>query len=152
MLQEAAQRLHADFDRLDMFVTVAIGLVNPRERTLCVANAGHCPIALHLPRRQDLLIEPTALPLGLESQPVIAQQVLSLTEGSHILGFTDGFLDPRSKDHFTSPQALLAWMQALPLNEMDAEAFKGALLAYLSPSQSASADDVTFVNLHLQTA
>ncbi len=148
MLQEVAQRLHADLERLEMFVTVAIGLVDPKEKLLCVANAGHCPVAVHVPRRQDMLIEPSALPLGLEAQPVIGQRVISLTEGSHILAYTDGFLDSRSERHFTSPDQVLAWMQKQPLSSLDADGFKGALKQELDISAGDAADDITFVNLH----
>lgn len=152
MLQEAAQRLHDDFERLEMFVTVAIGLVDPKDKVLCVANAGHCPVAVHVPRRQDILIEPSALPLGLEAAPTIGQQVISLTEGAHILAFTDGLLDPRSERHFESPDEVLQWMQREPLADLDAESFKDSLREELNASQGGAADDVTFVNLHLPTS
>lgn len=152
MLQEAANRLFADFERLEMFVTVAIGLIDPAKRTLCVANAGHCPVVVHVPLREDVLIEPSALPLGLEPDPVIKQEVIPLTAGAHVLGFTDGLLDPRFENHFTAPADILEWIQGLDLARLDAEGLKSALLERLPPSEAPTADDITFINFHFLTS
>lgn len=147
MLEHAGKLLFDDLDRLEMFVTVVIGLVDPERGVVEIANAGHCPVLLAGPDGEVRSAPPLSVPLGLEPVPEISQSSFPLDEGTCLLAFTDGLIDPRAAQNFESPEAVAGWLKANTTNGPTAAEVKEALLDRLQAAAGAAllADDQTFL-------
>ena len=147
MLKHAGGLLFDDLDRLEMFVTVVIGLVDPERGVVEIANAGHCPVLLAGADGVILSAEPLGVPIGLEPDPEITQSSFPMAEGSCLLAFTDGLIDPRASRNFESPEAVAEWLKANAANGPTAEEVKEALLDRLRDDSDAAplSDDQTFL-------
>lgn len=78
------------------FTTCVVGLLDPQERTLCVASAGHLPPLLISPDGEALFVElDGGLPLGVGGGRFAEEQV-DLAAGSTLLLYTDGLVEGRS--------------------------------------------------------
>jgi sigma-B regulation protein RsbU (phosphoserine phosphatase) len=147
MLKHAGGLLFDDLDRLEMFVTVVIGLVDPERGMVEIANAGHCPVLLAGPDGVIHSAEPHGVPIGLEPDPEIKQSSFPMAEGSCLLAFTDGLIDPRASRNFDSPEAVAEWLKANTVNGPTAKEVKEALLDRLrdDADEALLSDDQTFL-------
>jgi serine phosphatase RsbU (regulator of sigma subunit)/anti-sigma regulatory factor (Ser/Thr protein kinase) len=151
VMKMAAGLLFDDLDRLEMFVTVAVGIVDIPRGEVRIANAGHCPVLVSLADGTVVSCEPTMPPLGLEKAPVCAESTVPFGPGSRLLAYSDGLIDPRDeRTPFHTPDAVGAWMAAAAGQHFTAEALKDALLKRIGcfPSQGPSpcqVDDQTIL-------
>jgi sigma-B regulation protein RsbU (phosphoserine phosphatase) len=74
------------------FVTLIYGVLDPRERTLTVANAGHLPPMLVSGSKASVINTETGLPLGL-ALGAFSQTKVALPIGAKVLFYTDGITE-----------------------------------------------------------
>ncbi len=150
-MERAARLLFDDLDRLEMFVTVAVGVIDIHRGIVRIANAGHCPVLVALPDGSVIGVEPSMPPLGLEKTPSCSEQEVSLSAGAKILAYSDGLVDPRDqRSPFTHPSEVSAWFATTARDSTSAESLKTKLLHRIGSSPSAGpspsqADDQTFL-------
>jgi serine phosphatase RsbU (regulator of sigma subunit)/anti-sigma regulatory factor (Ser/Thr protein kinase) len=150
-MERAARLLFGDLDRLEMFVTAAVGVVDLHQGVVRLANAGHCPVLVALPDGTVVSAEPSIAPLGLEKSPLCSETTVPFPPGARLLIYSDGLVDPRDlRSPFPSPDEAGAWLALAAQGRPTAEALKAALLARIGciPSQgptAAQADDQTFL-------
>ncbi|MBI1190406.1 MAG: SpoIIE family protein phosphatase [Tepidisphaera sp.] len=80
------------------FVTAFYGVLDPANRTLTYANAGHPPPRIYLPGVAAPLDGDAGLPLGVMDGERYALNEVALMPGSQLLLFTDGITEAFSKD------------------------------------------------------
>jgi serine phosphatase RsbU (regulator of sigma subunit)/anti-sigma regulatory factor (Ser/Thr protein kinase) len=151
LLERAARLLYDDFEHLEMFVTIAVGMVDTSRSLIRVANLGHCPVLICSPDGTLTSAEPESPPLGLESAPHYSETTVPLLPGTRILAYTDGLTDPRdSRTHFETPEEVADWFAEIVHTGASPAAIKTALLDRLG-SNTATAptallvDDQTFL-------
>ena len=104
IMKRAAGLLFEDLDWLEMFVTVAIGVVDLTRSEVRIANAGHCPVVVAQPDGSVKGCEPTMAPLGLERLPECLEITVPFGPGARLFAYSDGLVDPRDKrSPFESP-------------------------------------------------
>ncbi|MCF7732349.1 MAG: SpoIIE family protein phosphatase [Akkermansiaceae bacterium] len=151
LLERAARLLYADFEHLEMFVTIAVGMVDTKRSLIRVSNLGHCPVLICSPDGILTSAEPEKPPLGLEEDPHYSETSVPLVPGTRILAYTDGLTDPRDhRTHFETPEDVARWFGEIVRTGASAAAIKSALLDRLgsdSPTANASplVDDQTFL-------
>jgi sigma-B regulation protein RsbU (phosphoserine phosphatase) len=147
LLEKVARRMSDDLDRLEMFVTVAVGVIDVPSGVIRIANAGHCLVAV---ATNGTLTEagPDNPPVGIERAPTYPEHVIPLTPGTHLLAFTDGLVDPRGgRPRFESESEVAAWLASSDVTGVSA--LKSSLLERLGYHATAAplADDQTFLLL-----
>jgi serine phosphatase RsbU (regulator of sigma subunit) len=141
------------FDELsgvDMFITVQLAALEPRERRLTVASVGHCPLLLWNNDSGTDLISPEGVPLGIMPEAVFVETVVLLQPGAALLLYTDGVTDVRNREgHFFTQQRLEDWLYRNMRAKLTALQLKEKLLQELAVFQSSAAagDDQTFIIL-----
>ncbi len=79
------------------FTTCVVGLLDPRERTVCLSSAGHLPPLLVTRRGEASLLElDPGLPLGVGGATFVDLK-LELEPGSTLLLYTDGLVEGRAQ-------------------------------------------------------
>jgi anti-sigma regulatory factor (Ser/Thr protein kinase) len=146
----AASQLFDDFDRLEMFVTVAVGFVDNRSRLIRIANAGHCPVIVADAAGNLVEVMPSHPPIGILRSPDFDETGIPITTGTRILAYTDGLTDPRnSRPSFPEPADVSAWMAETCRSQPSAADIREQLLQRLAsssaPDAPALADDQTFL-------
>lgn len=147
LLEKTAFQISEDLERLEMFVTVAVGCIDVVAKEIRIASAGHCPIAVVA---GGILTEvrPENPPVGIERAPTYPEHVIQLTPGTRLLAFTDGLVDPRGeRPRFGSESDVAAWLAAAGASGVSI--LKSSLLERLGQHASAAplADDQTFLLL-----
>ena len=151
LLERAARLLYDDFEHLEMFVTIAVGMVDTKRSLIRVTNLGHCPVLICSPDGTLTSAGPEKPPLGLEETPIYNETTVPLVPGTRILAYTDGLTDPRDlRTHFETPEDVARWFGEIVRTGASAAAIKSALLDRLgsdSPTTNASplVDDQTFL-------
>jgi sigma-B regulation protein RsbU (phosphoserine phosphatase) len=151
LLERAARLLYGDFEHLEMFVTIAVGMIDTKRSLIQVANLGHCPVLICSPDGTLTSAEAETPPLGLEQAPHYTETTVPLVPGTRILAYTDGLTDPRDlRTHFETPEDVAQWFGEIVRTGASAAAIKSALLDRLgSNSAIANAsplvDDQTFL-------
>ncbi len=148
----AASQLYDDFDRLEMFVTVAVGFVDNRSRLIRIANAGHCPVIVADASGNLVEVMPSHPPIGILRSPDFDETGIPITKGTRILAYTDGLTDPRnSRPSFSEPSDVSSWMADICRSQPSAADIREQLLKRLAsssaPDAPALADDQTFLVL-----
>ncbi|MFN9511434.1 MAG: SpoIIE family protein phosphatase [Akkermansiaceae bacterium] len=149
VLELMARQLTGDLERLEMFVTVVVGVIDTVDGVIRIANAGHCPVIVTNPEGH-MMIGPENPPLGIEAAPTYPERVIPLVRGTRLLAFTDGLIDPRNKRRsFSCEDELTSWFATACEKRTDISDLKSALLSHLEYGSSADlmADDQTFVLL-----
>ena len=146
----AASQLFDDFDRLEMFVTVAVGFVDNRSRIIRIANAGHCPVIVADAAGNFVEVMPSHPPIGILRSPDFDETSIPITKGTRILAYTDGLTDPRnSRPSFPEPADVSAWMAETCRSHPSAADIREQLLQRIAsssaPDAPALADDQTFL-------
>jgi len=149
-LEAVVERVHRELLQAsdDMhFVTLFIGVLDPRLHRLTYVNAGHNPPILlgndAAPRR----LTPTGLPLGLIPGAVYRSAEVDLPPAALLCIHTDGIPEAALGEDFYEDERLIATLdrtRAEPV-EAIAEAIVGDLRAFLG--EAPLDDDVTFLLL-----
>lgn len=148
LLDRVAQQMFEDLERLEIFVTIAVGIVDVEESFIRVASAGHCPVIIAEPGGGFSEACPEQAPLGLEKHPAFAEFEIPLRQGMRILAYTDGLTDPRNqRPSFDTQPAVADWFAATAATSPHINDLKTALLARLGHSTDPHtlADDQTFL-------
>jgi len=148
LLERVALQTHDDLEKLEMFVTIAVGIVDVPERVIRVANAGHCPVVIYQPEGEFTEVCPERPPIGLEKNPVFTEYEIPLQQGMRILGYTDGLVDPRNqRPTFETQSDVADWFAAASASGPRVSALKSALLESLGHNTDPNtlADDQTFL-------
>jgi hypothetical protein len=95
------------------FGTVVLALLDPRERTLTYACAGHPPPVVLAPERVDPILAAASPPIGAGLATGRRQTALWLPGGALVCLFTDGLVDARAGDGLFGPARLARAMAAL---------------------------------------
>jgi sigma-B regulation protein RsbU (phosphoserine phosphatase) len=100
-LEEAVRHtnrvLYPDFTNTNMFATLMLGMLRPRERTFTYLNCGHCESLLW--RRASGEIESLSgdgLPLGILDEFESAERTVYLEPGDVLVTYSDGFSEAKS--------------------------------------------------------
>ena len=148
LLDRVAMQMHEDLERLEMFVTIAVGMVDVQEGVIRVASAGHCPVVISQLGGRFTEACPEQPPLGLEKNPSFTEYEIPLQKGMRILGYTDGLIDPRNqRPRFESEAHVADWFAAAAAGAPHVSALKSTLLERLGHSTDPNtlADDQTFL-------
>lgn len=156
ILTRLAQRMHADLSRLEMFVTLAVGVVDHKAGEIRIANAGHCPVLVAGPVGLRGFAEPESPPIGLLPDPEYRETVVPIAPGTRVLAFTDGLTDPRgTRPHFASAVEVAEWFAETARAGGSAAILRDALaarLAGLPGDTTPPADDQAFLVLACEPA
>ncbi len=158
LMEEPDHQLGPTMQRLDrlvqrtsrrMLVTLAVGRVDHRARSLAVATAGHPPV---LVRRNDGAVEEVATPappLGTRLGGAAAALEVPFEAGDCCLLYTDGLVETTTGDGEPYGNARLAAVLAAHDGDAGAQALCDAVLAdvALHRGDAAQQDDVTLVAL-----
>ena len=148
LLERVARQMHDDLEKLEMFVTIAVGIVDVPEGLIRVANAGHCPVVIGLPGGGFTEASPERPPLGLEKYPEFTEFEIPLQQGMRILAYTDGLVDPRNqRPNFETQSDVADWFNLASADEPLVGDLKSALLKRLGyrTDTNTLADDQTFL-------
>jgi len=102
LLTRVNQILHRDLDRRT-FITLLYAVISPKDRSLLLARAGHCPL-YHLPgdAEEGRFITPAGIGLGLEEgrlfEKVIRDETVEYRQGDIFLFFSDGLVEAQAGD------------------------------------------------------
>ena len=93
----------------DIFVTLIYAVLDPSQRTLTIANAGHMPLVVRrqAPGEVQVLDNKSGLPLGVLAATTYESEVFDLRPGDAVLMFTDGLVEAMN------PQREMFGMQRL---------------------------------------
>jgi len=99
ILKQLNKELIADLQE-EQFVTLILARLDPRERTLMYASAGHVPAyLLNRSGKADYVMESTGLPLGFQKDLLIENsEPIKLTPDNIAVFFTDGIMEAQSPD------------------------------------------------------
>lgn len=148
LLAQVAAQMHEDLEKLEMFVTMSVGIVDVREGFIRVANAGHCPVIVRDPGGTFTEIGPERPPVGLEKSPLFTEHKIPLRQGMRLLAYTDGLTDPRNqRPSFETQPDVAEWFAGPLAGRGDIAQIKSALLKRLGHSTDPNtlADDQTFL-------
>jgi PAS domain S-box-containing protein len=85
----------------DSFVTVFVGILDHRRRTLTYANGGHEPVLMwHEAERTITQLEPTGPIVGMIDAADYTESVIKINRGDEILLATDGLVEVKCEDGF----------------------------------------------------
>jgi phosphoserine phosphatase RsbU/P len=92
VLRRVNEILRSDFP-MSRFVTMVFAMIDPKERSVTFANAGHLPPLLVQPTgTSQFLEEPAGLPLGIR-EGVFPECTIQLLPGSRLILYTDGVVE-----------------------------------------------------------
>lgn len=148
LLDRVALQMYDDLERLEMFVTIAVGIVDVEEGLIRVANAGHCPVVISRQEGKFTEVFPEQAPVGLEKYPACSEHKIPLEQGMRILAYTDGLIDPRNqRPSFDTQPDVADWFAAAATTSPHINVLKSNLLERLGHSTDPNtlADDQTFL-------
>ena len=148
LLERVALQMHDDLEKLEMFVTIAVGIVDVPEGVIRVANAGHCPVLISQPDDAFTEANPERPPIGIEKNPVFIEHEILLHHGMRLLAYTDGLIDPRNqRPTFETQPEVADWFTTATAKTPPIDSLKSALLQRLGHSTDPNtlADDQTFL-------
>lgn len=149
LLELVARQMFDDLDRLEIFVTVAVGCIDASAGVIRIANAGHCPVIV-ANQRHSIEVGPENPPVGIEPTPCYPQREIPIHADTCLLAYTDGLVDPRNeRKSYENEEEVGKWFSQHVSLESPIEALKEELLERLDFSNSSAllADDQTFVLL-----
>lgn len=141
------------FDRLnrtvktfdgDKMITALYGVLDPKQRTWTYVNAGHMPAVLQEPSgRSCFLNEPLSPPLGFADS--FETRAVDLSEGAHLLLYTDGLIERRGDSISQGMARLLETVADGPSNAHDLADHVLATMLTNNPTE----DDVALLAVSL---
>ncbi|MBI4663080.1 MAG: SpoIIE family protein phosphatase [Verrucomicrobia bacterium] len=151
LLTQLNRSLFDELSRVDMFITAQLVLLDLKEHRLTAAGAGHCPILLATPGREETrAIVTDGPPLGVFLNATYPDTTLTLEAGFRSLFYTDGVTDARDANGETfGQQRLMSWLQGTAARPATAEMLKDELVTELAAFRSPARlqDDQTFLIL-----
>lgn len=148
LLDRVALQMFEDLDRLEMFVTMAAGVIDVSKGIIRIASAGHCPVVISQIGENFTEACPEQPPVGIEKNPSFTQYEIPLQPGMRILAYSDGLTDPRSqRPSFESEAAVATWFSSAAATTPHVASLKSTLLKRLGHSTDPNtlADDQTFL-------
>jgi phosphoserine phosphatase RsbU/P len=132
------------------YLTLFIGLLDPREHTMEYVNAGHNPPMLVHPGGKVDELEATGPPVGLLNVPMRDTGRITMEESALLCIFSDGITEARREEEFFGEERLreaLIRRHGVPMAE-----FTSGLLSDLQEFLAGEplADDTTFLLLRRQ--
>ncbi|HYJ76682.1 MAG TPA: SpoIIE family protein phosphatase [Kineosporiaceae bacterium] len=99
----------------DVLVTCVYAVLDPRDGSLAVANAGHVPpLLLGGPGEEPVTLEATGPPLGAGGREDYGELTAVVAPGRTVVLYTDGLVETREADLGTGLQQLAARLAAGP--------------------------------------
>ena len=147
LLRRVSKQLYDDLNRLEMFVTLVVGVVDQQDGLLRVANAGHCPVMV-VNDGASIRLDPENPPVGIEAHPCYPELTVRLKRAARILVFSDGLVDPRNQRRsFADENDLSRWWTSTAPFAGNAHELKALLLNQLEFENKSAliADDQTFI-------
>ena len=96
------QILYDEFDKMDVFTTCIVGIIDSKSNTLDISNAGHyCPIIIDNSGKfkcTDGTLCKKNIPLGVLEDINYEQSTISIKDSSMICMYTDGIIEIKNKD------------------------------------------------------
>ncbi len=131
----------------DMFVTVLLGVLDPKEQTLRYANAGHHPPIMRRASGTCGLLSLTGAAIGLFNESQLREETIKIGNGDAIIMYTDGVTEARNRrmEEYGKDRLVTA-IAAAPPNA-------SALLAHVEADFNAftqgapQSDDIAFLAL-----
>ena len=148
MLDRVAVQMFEDLERLELFVTMAAGVVDVSKGIIRVASAGHCPVIISKLGGEFTEACPEQPPVGIEKTPSFTEYEIPLQPGMRILAYSDGLTDPRSqRPSFESEAAVATWFSSAAATAPHVNSLKSTLLKRLGHTTDPNtlADDQTFL-------
>ena len=149
LLARINRLMFQELSSVDMFVTAQVALLDADQRTLTVANAGHCPLLLGNGTEIEAIC-PDGMPIGIVSDAIYPETVACLAPSACALLYTDGVTETRNPngDAFGQPR-VEAWLANVSRGTIPAEELKQDMIAQLRKFESGSGagDDQTFLLL-----
>lgn len=143
--------LFADLDRVDMFITAMLVLVDAGGRRLRLASAGHCPLLLADDQGAAQESLGGGPPLGIDPTAAFQGADLPLPAGGTGILFTDGVPEmANAAGELFGMGAFKAWWSAQARPTRDPAELGCALLAELDAYRgpAPARDDVAFIIFH----
>jgi serine phosphatase RsbU (regulator of sigma subunit)/anti-sigma regulatory factor (Ser/Thr protein kinase) len=148
LLERVAHQMYEDLERLEMFITIAVGIVDVPKGLIRVASAGHCPVVISQVSGKFTEACPQEPPLGLEKNPSFTEYEIPLQQGMRILAYSDGLTDPRNqRPSFETQPAVADWFAVAAAGAPHISSLKSTLLERLGHNTDPNtlADDQTFL-------
>jgi serine phosphatase RsbU (regulator of sigma subunit)/anti-sigma regulatory factor (Ser/Thr protein kinase) len=151
LLRRANRLLFDELSAVDMFITAHLVLVNPRERQLTLATAGHSPLLVSTSQAPGFAaLAPEGLPLGIQRDATFPVQTLKLGESYRLLLYTDGLSEALNENGKRYGQENLeCWFAATVGQCRTAGEVRAALIQEMKRhcGQRALNDDLTFLTV-----
>lgn len=102
IMNKLNQILYDEFDKMGVFTTCIVGVIDTKNNTLDISNAGHyCPIIIdksgNITSTENKLCKKN-VPLGVLEDIKYEQNTISMKEISMICMYTDGIIEIKNKD------------------------------------------------------
>jgi serine phosphatase RsbU (regulator of sigma subunit) len=140
-------RLLMEVGQTEMFITVFYGILDPRNRTLRYARAGHdYPLLLRPATEECMRLEAPGMLLGYEEEVLLSEVTLELQSGDLLVLYSDGITDVRSPaDETLGTRRLRELVSAA--GRPTAEELSDQIMAYATNFQSTAEqyDDMTLL-------
>jgi len=131
----------------EMFVTVVLAVLDPKEHTLRYANAGHNPPIVRRSSGERGLLNPTGAAIGLMDDLQLREETIRIGNDDAILMYTDGVTEARNQHReMYGNDRLIAAVAAGPRNAAELLAHVEADLNAFTQGAPQS-DDVTLLTL-----
>jgi len=155
LLAAANRTLFPDLSRVDMFITTQVVYLNGRQKEMISATAGHCPLLVWTPGEAGASpCREGGFPLGIESEVVYPQTVVSLPPGALAMMYTDGLSETRNvAGEMLGEQKLRALLAQAGAQTGDVGVAKQFMLQQIShhAGPAALTDDQTLILIrHIQ--
>jgi sigma-B regulation protein RsbU (phosphoserine phosphatase) len=140
-------RLLLEMGHAEMFITVFYGILDPQNRTLCYARAGHdYPLLLRPATGECLRLESPGMLLGYEEDVHLSEMTLELQPGDALVLYSDGITDVRSPADETIGAARLRELVATA-DRPTAEGLCDRIMDYATAFQGTAGqyDDMTLL-------
>jgi sigma-B regulation protein RsbU (phosphoserine phosphatase) len=149
ILSELSRSLAQETDGR-VFATLLCLELQPEERRLTIASAGHCqPLVIPRSAPPFFFSEVTDFPLAVEPQEPHEQRTLTLAPGDCVFAYTDGLTEAMNEDGviFGTDRLLRAATQAVSLGASGPEALLEHILLVLRAfrGDAAPTDDLTML-------
>ena len=142
--------MFADLDRVEMFVTAQLVYLNPKQRVIHLAAAGHPPLLLSAAGCRAQAIDNAGMPLGVRPDTIYNERTMPLPPGSNLLLFTDGLTEARDHaEKLLGLEPLENCLTQAGQNAQTPEQTKASLISLVSAHRQgvAASDDETFLLL-----
>lgn len=137
-----------EYTGINQFVTVFLGILDPRTGEMAYSNAGHCPAALLSPRQEPPIrwLKNTGPPLGIIEEASWQEERLKLAQGDTLVLYTDGITEAQDEaGEFYRLERLETQVQAQ--GHRQAEGMRDGLLGHVQAfiGSASQSDDIALI-------